>query len=363
MNITAVIVDRANYGRMKSLLEEMQADEDISLSIICCGSTLLKRFHQPVNDIARRFNVTHRIYHEVEGSVGASVVNSMAILMPQLVLAFQQNDPDFVLIIGDRFETLAVATTAAILKLCIIHVQGGEHSGNIDNSIRHAITKLSHYHLPATDDARTTLIQMGEVEETILGIGCPSVDYVKGIKKDELLSNTILCVYHPEDCVDNSIIIEYLLSTLERLKKPVLMMWPNIDMNSEDIHRVIRRYLDKHNPTWLNMLVNVDPLSYDVLLASVKGCVGNSSSFVRDASFFGTPCVLIGDRQIGRLKTYNSILVKNYELDLLFTTMQSHFSNKFKPSDYYGIDGVAKRFVKRLKEVPNYRIKVNKCLL
>jgi len=348
---------------MKSLLEEMQADDDINLSVICCGSTLLKRFHQPVNDIDKLFRVTHQIYHEVEGSVSSAVVNSMALLMPQLVLAFQQNDPDFVLIIGDRFETLAVATTAAIMKLCIVHVQGGEHSGNIDNSIRHAITKLSHYHLPSTEDAKQTILDMGESEFTILGVGCPSVDYVKGVKKDELLSDTVLCVYHPEDCVNNNIIIKHLLSTLERLNRLVLMMWPNIDMGSEDIHKTIRRYLDDNKPTWLNMLVNVDPITYDVMLASVYGCVGNSSSFVRDASFFGTPCVVIGDRQIGRIKTENVAWIRNFELDRLHLTMLRHFSFEFRPSSYYGVDGVAKRFVQRLKRADEYKLKVTPCLL
>jgi UDP-hydrolysing UDP-N-acetyl-D-glucosamine 2-epimerase len=360
MNVTAVIVDRANYGRMKSLLEEMQADENISLSVICCGSTLLKRFHQPVNEIAKLFNVTHKIYHEVEGSVDASMVNSMALLMPQLVLAFQQTRPDFVLIIGDRFETLAVATTAAMMKLCIVHVQGGEHSGNIDNSIRHAITKLSHYHLPATLDAANFLVQMGEFKLSVLGIGCPSVDYVKDIQKDESLSNTILCAYHPEDCVDNNLIVDYLLFTLEKLKKSVLMFWPNIDTGSEGIQRVIRRYLERHKPTWLNMLVNVDPITYNTMLASVYGCIGNSSSFVRDASFFGTPCVVIGDRQIGRIKTKNVLWIKSNQLDYLYTGIVEHFEKgRFEPSNYYGIDGVAKRFVERLKHAYSHGLKVD----
>jgi UDP-hydrolysing UDP-N-acetyl-D-glucosamine 2-epimerase len=364
MNVTAVIVDRANYGRMKSLLVEMQAEESINLSVICCGSTLLKRFHQPVTEIARSFNVTHRIYHEVEGDKGVCVVNSMALLMPQLAVAFQQNDPDFVLIIGDRFETLAVATTAAMLKLCIIHVQGGEHSGNIDNVIRHTITKLAHYHLPATHMASVALQRMGENPSTFLGIGCPSVDLVKYVVKDYSLSNTILCVYHPEDCIENSAIVDYLLFTLERLKLPVLMMWPNIDEGSEEVTKTIRRYIDKNNPTWLNMLVNVPPVGYDNILASVKGCVGNSSSFVRDSSFFGTPCVVIGDRQVGRIKTENVLRVCGCDLDTLFDKMNYHFEKRFQASEFYGVDGVAKRFVEKLKGVKSHRLKRNNlCLL
>lgn len=358
MKVTTVIVDRANYGRLKPILEVLHNDPEIDAKVICCGTTLLKRFHQPVNEISQLFNVSHRIYHEVEGDTESSLVHSMAMLMPQLALALTLDRPDFVIVIGDRFEALAVATVVSMMKICLVHIQGGEVSGNIDNSIRNAITKLAHYHLPATVPACQQLHAMGETADTILGIGCPSADLTERVEIDKTLANTILCVYHPEDCVNNGLVVHMMLDQLAKVNSQVLMLWPNIDTGSESIVKEIRRYIATHKPDWLNMLVNSCPERYLQILASVKGCVGNSSSFVRDASFFGTPVVLVGNRQIGRVKTQNVLWVQNEDLDTLWMDMTSHFHRRFKPSTYFGSVGISKRFVDNLKLATIKQLKV-----
>jgi UDP-hydrolysing UDP-N-acetyl-D-glucosamine 2-epimerase len=353
--ISCVIVDRANYGRLSELLRQIQ--QHFELSIICCGSTVLDRFHKPVLSIASHFKVTHKIYHEVEGSNEQSVVNSMSMLMPQLMLAFKETKPDFVLIIGDRFETLAVATVAAMMKLCIVHIQGGEHSGNVDESIRHAITKLSHYHIPATNEAASFVCDMGEQLDTVLAVGCPSADIAKQTQIDDRYQHHLLCVYHPEDGINNGHIVKQLLNQLQKTRRPVIMLWPNIDADSDRIHKVIRRYLKEPRP-WLEMVVNFDPEKYLTLLASVKCCVGNSSSFVRDASFFGTPVVLIGNRQKGRIKTCNIRWYQSYDLSTLHITIKTHEQNHFKPSNYYGRFGICSSIVDALRKAEPYSLKM-----
>ena len=353
--ITCVLVDRANYGRLSPLLKELQHYFD--LSIICCGSTVLERFHKPAFDISSHYKISHQIYHEVEGSNEQSVVNSMAILMPQLMMALKKNDPDYVLLIGDRYEALAVATVASMLKLCIVHVQGGEQSGNIDNSIRHAITKLSHYHIPATEQAAGFIMDMGEKSNTVLAIGCPSADIACHVQVDDNYQDNVLCVYHPEDGVNNETIARHLLHQLSKLNRPVLMLWPNIDPGSIGIHKVIRRYLEKHEPSWLTMIVNLGPEEYLTLLASVKCCVGNSSSFVRDASFFGTPVVLLGNRQRNRVKTENIKTYGSYDLSTLALTIRTHIEKSFKPSNYYGSKGICNHIVEALRLVEPYDLK------
>jgi UDP-hydrolysing UDP-N-acetyl-D-glucosamine 2-epimerase len=358
MKVATVIVDRANYGRLKPILHELDKDPDIDSKVICCGSTLLKRFHQPVNEISSLFNVSHRIYHEVEGDTESSMVHSMGLLMHQLVLALQEDRPDFLIVIGDRFEALAVATVASMMKICLVHIQGGELSGNIDNSIRHAITKLAHYHLPSTLDAAKNLADMGENEKNILAIGCPSADLAATVEVTPALANTILCVYHPEDCIRNDLVVGMLLDQLSKLKREVLMLWPNIDTGSEEIVKIIRRYIAKNNPDWLQMLVNVCPDKYLQMLASVKCCVGNSSSFVRDASFFGTPVVLVGNRQIGRIKTQNVFWVSNEDLEMLHVDIITHSQKRFKPSTYFGMAGISKTFVMQLKKSVIKQLKV-----
>lgn len=360
IKVTVVIVDRANYGRLKPIMIELDDDPDIHLSVICCGSTVLKRFHCPMMEIQNSFNVTHAIFHEVEGSNVVSAVNSMAMLMPQLALALVENEPDFVVVIGDRFETLAVATVVSMLEICLVHIQGGEHSGNIDDSIRHAITKLAHYHLPATQKASWYITHhLNEQKSRILGVGCPVADLMDDIPVDGDLRDTILCVYHPQSLVDNGGIATILLQALQSLNHPVMMFWPNIDAGSESIDKAIRRFMDINDPSWLHMMVNVEPLRYLQILKSVKGCVGNSSSFIRDASFFGTSVVLLGDRQHGREVAENVKFVSLMQMDSLKLVMLEHFQQYFKPSHLYGSPGISREFVRRLKEVYPTPLKVD----
>lgn len=360
IRVSCVLVDRANYGRLLPILELLEKDPYIDLSVICCGSTVLDRFHNLAKDLQKAYKITHRIYHEVEGSNELSVVHSMSTLMPQLSTAFTQNNPDFVLIIGDRYEALAVATVASMMKLCLIHVQGGEQTGNIDDAIRNAISKLAMYHLPATQQAKNTLVAMGESAQSILGVGCPSADLALMATINECWVDHILCVYHPEDLVNSSSVVKFLLTQLEKYKAPVLMFWPNIDSGSEGIHKQIRRYYNQHDcPPWLKLFVNVDPITYMTMLKSVKGCVGNSSSFVRDASFFGTPVIALGNRQMGRLNSHHVKWISNTELESLYHVMNRHFIKKVKPSNQYGTPGISSHFVETLKHIPVKRLKVH----
>jgi len=267
--------------------------------------------------------------------------------------------PDYVLLIGDRYEALAVATTCSMLGYCIVHLQGGEHSGNIDNSIRHAISKLSHYHVPATQDAKSYLMQLGEKEDNILAVGCPSADLVPYTKKDRDIANSVLCMFHPETGMNNALIMRFLLPELAKLGMKVNMFWPNIDPGSEGINKVIRRYISEQKPEWLNMIVNLDPIQFMTMLASVRCCIGNSSSMVRDASFFGTPVVLLGSRQIGRIKTINIKWINDYDLTGLHCKIIEHMQKVFEPSDYYGKSGISNKIIDTLKETERYTLKVN----
>lgn len=353
--LTTVIVDRANYGRLKPLMLEINKSFDHS--VICCGSTVLKRFHHPAKEIAMDFHVSHSMYHSVEGSNTSSMINSMAMLMPQLEMALRQNNPDYVLIIGDRFETLAVATVASMMNRCVVHVQGGEQSGNIDNTIRDAVTKLSHYHVPATIKARNRLFDIGEKANSILAVGCPSADIVFNVGIDLDYSDKILCIYHPETAVNNQLIIAELLSALERLNRDVVMLWPNNDPGSEGINKVIRRYIAGHESKWLTMAVNFEPEKYYQILQSVKCCIGNSSSFVRDASFFGTPVVLIGERQRHRAQTKNVYKFSGSDFSTLGNVINDWMTKDFAPSNHFGEKGISRKIVKALQLANPYFLK------
>jgi len=355
INVAVVLVDRANWGRLAPVVNLLLEDDVFHVNMVYCGSTVLTRFHDLATSISScyRYASTFRIYHEVEGSNCEALVASMSCLMPQLVQVFNQINPDFVILIGDRYEALAVATVASMLKLCIVHFQGGEHSGNIDESIRHAITKLSHYHVPATNQAAMFLQSMGERADKILTVGCPSVDIAENVTVNDDWKESVLCVYHPEFGHD-WLIVKWLLKSLNQLHRHVIMFWPNIDPGSEMIMKYLRSYINTVKPDWLEMVVNVNPSEYLNMLASVKCCVGNSSSFVRDASFFGTPVVLIGNRQKGRIKTSNVKWYQGTDFTTLHCVINDWMKKHFSPSYHYGKVGVSKNFVKALKQVQPY---------
>ena len=166
--ICVVLVDRANYGRLKPVLRAIQMRPELELQIVAAGTMVLERFGQPVKIVkSDGFQVSGEIYIEVEGSTPATMAKSVGFAVVEFASEFRRLDPDVVLLIGDRYEALAAAITAAYMNLCIVHIQGGEVSGSIDESARHAISKFADYHFPSTRRSAEYLIRMGERPNTI----------------------------------------------------------------------------------------------------------------------------------------------------------------------------------------------------
>jgi len=313
--VCVVLVDRANYGRMKPVMEAIAAHPDLELQVLAAGTMVLERFQQPVQIVRQDgFDIHGEIYMELEGSTPATMAKSVGFGVVEFANEFQRLKPDLVLLIGDRYEALAAAIAAAYMNLCIAHIQGGEVSGSIDESARHAISKFSHYHFPSTQRSATYLRRMGERPDTILAIGCPSSDIA--LRLDCTLAPEIvnangsgasidvtrpflLVVFHPTTTEYGSEYqqMEVLLAALGVVQCPAIVLWPNIDAGSDHVSKAIRVLRDRMKPTWLRTLTNLEPEQYLKVLASTACAVGNSSSFVRDASFFGTPVVLVGRRQ------------------------------------------------------------------
>ncbi len=259
IKITTVLVDRANYGRLKPVLEVMRDDSGIELNLVCTGTMLLDRFGKVVDLVKKDgFNVTEEIYIELEGSVPSTMAKSIGLAVIELSNAFQRQSPDFVLLIGDRSEALGAAIAAVYQNYCLIHIQGGEITGSIDESARHAITKLAHYHFPSTKQARKNIIQMGERKETVFSYGCPSVDVVSKIRKypaPSLLNEGVgpelnfakeylLVLFHPvtTEYSSSEKQMEEVLSAIKELNMQTLLIWPNIDAGSDGVSQAIRRF-------------------------------------------------------------------------------------------------------------------------
>jgi UDP-hydrolysing UDP-N-acetyl-D-glucosamine 2-epimerase len=277
-------------------------------------------------------------------------------------MIFDNLKPDMLVVVGDRFEIMSVTLAAAYMNIRIVHTMGGEVTGTIDESIRHAITKFSHIHFPANEDSRQRIIRMGEDSNFVYNVGCPRTDLVLDeLKKDshqelkkifdtyggvgksfDLSKPYLLVSQHPvtTEYGENRGQIEKTLEALERLKIPTIMLWPNADAGGDDISKGIRSYRENNNPSWLHLFKNLPTNIYIHLMNTAACLVGNSSSGVREGAFIGTPVVNIGTRQNKRLRTNNVIQV-DYDVSQIEKGIKKQIEHgKYESSNVYG-DGTA----------------------
>lgn len=370
--ICVVLVDRANYGRLKPVMHALQDHSEIQLQVVCAGTMVLERFQQPVNIVRNHgFPVDSEIYLELEGSTPTTMAKSVGIGVIEFASEFQRLKPDIVLIIGDRYEALSAVLAAAFMNLCIAHIQGGEVSGSIDESTRHAISKYAHYHFPSTQRAADYLVRMGEKPDTILGIGCPSSDIARSIDLNapmdvinargsgitiDINKPYLLALFHPTttEFGHESEDMTEVLHALERIAMPTLLLWPNIDAGSDHISKQIRVFRDQHKVGWMRTITNLTPEDYIRVLARSACAIGNSSSFVRDSSHFGSPVVLVGHRQDGRETDINVIRCEAARDDIE-KTIRTHLAHgRYRPGTLYGDGKVSDRIATELAKASLY---------
>ncbi len=371
--ICVILVDRANYGRLKPVMSAIAEHPQLELQVIAAGSMVLERFGSPVRLVQQDgFPVDGEIYLELEGSTLTTMAKSVGFGTVEFTSEFRRLQPDVVLIIGDRYEALAAAIAAAYMNLCIAHIQGGEVSGSIDESARHAISKFAHFHFPSTARSAEFLVRMGERPDTVLEIGCPSSDIARQLdfNLDPAIINGrgsgafidverpfLLVIFHPTTTeyggerqqMDN------LLSALGEIALPTVLLWPNIDAGSDHVNKAIRVFRDtQQTDSWLRTLINLSPEDYLKVLANVSCAIGNSSSFVRDAGFLGTPVVLVGNRQEGRETDEHVLRARPIAEDVAIAVRQQLVNGRYTPSSLYGDGFVAPRIAESLASLTPY---------
>lgn len=370
--VAVPLIDRANYGRMKPVLAAIQNHPDLELLVICSGSMVLERFGTPMREVeADGYPIAGSVYIEIEGSVPSTMAKSVGMGVIEFASELHRLKPDIMLAIGDRYEMMAAVLAAGFMNICIAHVQGGEVSGSIDESIRHAITKFAHYHFPATKRAADYIVNMGEKPESVFMVGCPSSDIAR-VNNGELSNDQvnatgsgtsidasrpyILVVFHPVTTAfgHETEPIDEILWALDQLKMQTLWLWPNIDAGADHISKVLRVYREKHRPDWLRLVKNYSPVTYARILGRASLAVGNSSSFVRDSGFYGTPVVLVGARQEGREFSEN-VTPMPPQRQAILECMQTKLKNgRYAPSTLYGDGEAAPRIARKLAEIPLY---------
>ncbi len=318
--VCVVVASRANYGRVKHLLKAIQAHPGLELQLVVGASTLLERFG-PAIDVIRKdgFKPLRSIFYVVEGETLTTQAKSTGLGIVELSTAFQDLEPDYVVTVADRFETMATAIAATYLNIKLVHLQGGEVSGNIDDRVRHAVTKLADLHFVSSEESQRRVIAMGEDPRYVFNYGCPSIDVL--LNDDLSISNTIMQRYlgvgRPLDWSKPYIlVVQHPVTTsygqgLEQITKTLnavnrfrdiqkVVLWPNIDAGSDDVSKGIRHFREFHMDAPIYYFKNFAPEDYARVLNNALCCVGNSSSFLREGAFLGVPAVVVGDRQEGR---------------------------------------------------------------
>lgn len=360
--ICVFIGGRANYSSIKSALIAINEHPGLELKIILGSSALLKKYGN-LEKILKKdgFEVEEKIQMLVEGDVPSAMVKTAALGMLGLADVFERIQPDYVVVIGDRYEVMAPTIAAAYMNIPVAHTMGGEVTGTIDESIRHAITKFAHVHFPANRESAERIIKMGEDQERVFVVGCPRIDTVKKIIDEnpdvptevfeqcggvgpifDLHQPFILISQHPvtTEYKEAEHQIQETINGAMRTGLPIILLWPNSDAGTEGISQGIRKFRETHPGVMLHAFTNLPIAMYVRLMNNTACLVGNSSSGIREGAFLGTPCVNIGTRQAGRERGSNVIDVDCDSKAIEDAIKQQIQHGKYLSEPIYG-DGTA----------------------
>lgn len=363
-NVCVVITARPSYSRIRSSLKYLQKKENINLQIILAASALSSKYGN-IEKILQKdgFEITEKVYNLVDGEDISTSVKTTGLGMVELSNVFSNIHPDMVLTIADRFETIATAISAAYMNIPLIHIQGGEVTGNIDEKVRHSISKLSDIHIVATPKAKERLIKMGERDDRIYVTGCPSIDIAKDVKdrfdagkyNPNLVTRDvgvgslyvgggeyIVVMLHPVTTEIASAKSQTcaVLDAVRSVDCQVYWFWPNVDAGSDAVSNMIRSYREKGKTNNIYFVKNLPPEDFLELLCGSLCIVGNSSVGIRECSYLGVPAVNIGSRQIGRERGRNVIDVPEYDTDEIAKAIEKAKACPHLSDDLYG-DGNA----------------------
>ena len=362
--ICVVVTARPSYSRVKAALRAIQNHPDLELQLVVGASALLERYGKVV-DVMRAdgFEPKAEVHMVVEGETPITSAKTVGLGIVELSSVFNTLKPDAVVSVADRYETIATAIAAAYMGIPVVHIQGGEVTGSIDEKVRHSVTKLSDLHLVANKQAAERVKRMGEHESQIVVTGCPSIDLAAEVvaRKDDigLVSSMlesisrgvgtkldidqpyIICMQHPVTYEwDNA--FEQATQTLEAVSETGIQcfwFWPNVDSGGDLTSKAIRTFRETRGTSNIHFLKNLPPESFLYLLNNSKCIVGNSSVGIRESAFLGVPTVNIGTRQAGRDRGRN-VIDTCYDTEEISNALRYQTEQRYQSDLIYG-DGLA----------------------
>ena len=364
---------RADFGLMRSTLARIQASPDMALSVVATGMHLDPLYGHTVDEIAKAgFELAATVEVPPDPPSGATMARHIGIITTGLVDVFERIRPDLVLLLGDRGEMLAAAIAAIHLNLPIVHIAGGDRSGTVDEPVRHAISKLAHFHLTSTEASRERLVRMGEHPDRVLILGTPSLDDIvdADVASREAVARELglapdrpfaLMVFHPvlQDAENAGRESAAILAALEQAKLQTVALMPNSDAGSEAIRQALE---DASARDGFVLRTHLPRETYLSVLAHADLMIGNSSSGIVEAASFGTPVVNVGPRQQLRERNANVSDVGCDAAEIGTAIERALAHGRLAPGNVYGDGRSGERICRFLETVelgPEILRKVN----
>lgn len=335
---------RAEYGLLKSLMQEINKDNDLELYLIVSGMHLSPEFGMTYKEIEEDgFEINAKVEMLLSSDSPAGISKSIGLGVIGFADEFQRADLDMLILLGDRYEALSAAISAMVMRIPIAHLHGGELTeGAIDEGIRHSITKMSYLHFTSTEEYRRRVIQLGENPERVFCVGAIGVENIKKINlmtKEELErsihfeidENTVIVTYHPVT-LENNTVEEQFLNLLEVLDRNPKIRMIFTKANADTNGRIVNELIDKYTAQNSERACAFMSLGQKRYLSALKYCrivIGNSSSGIIEAPSFGKPIINIGDRQKGRICA-DSVINCGYTQQEIQQAMETALTEEFE---------------------------------
>lgn len=365
------ITSRIHYARQKPLLGLLKKSPKVDLQLIVAGSVLLEKYSEKFLPAMEKdgFKIHDALYNVIEGGNHVTMARTAGLTALEFANSLHKLNPDIVLIRADRFEMLPIAMVSAYMNKTIAHIEGGDVSGTIDESVRHAISKLAHIHFVTNEDSRKRLIRMGESPKFVFNVGSPDVEFAAMVHKNfdplainktgvgtevDLRKPFMMTMLHPVTTEgDNRKHMEETLKAVDSINLQTIWFWPNSDAGTAEMAKAIRVYRElgilKNNK--IHFVTDVLPEEFITMLKHAKVMIGNSSTGIKECSYLGVPVVNIGTRQQGRLRGPN-VLDIGYSESAIKKAIEKQLAHGLYPaSKIYYKPNTSKKILEVLTKV------------
>jgi UDP-N-acetylglucosamine 2-epimerase (hydrolysing) len=356
-NIVFLTGTRADFGKLKTLISNLYMENELfNIYIFVTGMHMLKEYGSTWEEV-REFGIG-KLYYFINQNRSDSMDAIIGKTITGLSDYIKEIDPDLILVHGDRIESLAGAIVGCLNNTLVAHVEGGEISGTVDDLIRHSVTKLAHIHFVSNMDSKNRLLQLGEQPKSIFIIGSPEIDILNSpdlpnlnevLTKYEITFNDyILFIFHPVTTEVHNL-DQHLLSIKRLLTHPAhnfLVIQSNNDFGSEKIKELYKELSNNKN---IRILPSMRFEYYLTALKNAKMIIGNSSSGVRESSYFGVPAINLGTRQKGRSESKN-IINCDYDFIKINDIINKNYGKRFESTEEFGEGESGSKFKKVLSD-------------